>query len=40
MNVADLLDLSEMELTAKVGEMDRANLKEGQAHDSARFHPG
>jgi hypothetical protein len=30
MNVADLLDLSEMNLTAKVGEMDRANLKEGQ----------
>ena len=30
MNVADLLDLSEMALTAKVGEMDRANLKEGQ----------
>jgi hypothetical protein len=30
MNVADLLDLSEMELSAKVGEMDRANLKEGQ----------
>jgi hypothetical protein len=30
MNVADLLDLSEMELTAKVGELDRANLKEGQ----------
>jgi hypothetical protein len=30
MNVADLMDLSEMELTAKVGELDRANLKEGQ----------
>jgi hypothetical protein len=30
MNVADILDLSEMELTAKVGELDRANLKEGQ----------
>jgi multidrug resistance efflux pump len=30
MNVADLLDLSEMNLSAKVGEMDRANLKEGQ----------
>jgi len=30
MNVADVLDLSEMELTAKVGELDRANLKEGQ----------
>ena len=30
MNVADLLDLSEMNLSAKIGEMDRANLKEGQ----------
>ena len=30
MNVADLLDLSEMDLTAKIGEMDRANLREGQ----------
>lgn len=30
MNVADILDLSEMELTAKVGELDRANLREGQ----------
>ena len=30
MNVADLLDLSEMNLSAKVGEMDRANLREGQ----------
>ena len=28
--VADLLDLSEMEVLAKVGELDRANLKEGQ----------
>jgi hypothetical protein len=28
--VADLLDLSEMNLSAKIGEMDRANLKEGQ----------
>ncbi|MGD0498893.1 MAG: efflux RND transporter periplasmic adaptor subunit [Bryobacteraceae bacterium] len=27
MNVADILDLSEMELSAKVGELDRANLK-------------
>jgi len=30
MNVADLLDLSEMNLSAKIGEMDRANLREGQ----------
>lgn len=28
--VADILDLSEMEIVAKVGELDRANLKEGQ----------
>jgi HlyD family secretion protein len=28
--VADVLDLSEMEIVAKVGELDRANLKEGQ----------
>jgi hypothetical protein len=28
--VADVLDLSEMEVVAKVGELDRANLKEGQ----------
>jgi hypothetical protein len=28
--VADLLDLSEMNLSAKIGEMDRANLREGQ----------
>jgi HlyD family secretion protein len=28
--VADILDLSELELVAKVGELDRANLKEGQ----------
>ena len=28
--VADILDLSEMELVAKVGELDRANLREGQ----------
>lgn len=28
--VADILDLSEMEVVAKVGELDRANLKEGQ----------
>lgn len=28
--VADVLDLSEMEVIAKVGELDRANLKEGQ----------
>ncbi|MBZ5585972.1 MAG: HlyD family efflux transporter periplasmic adaptor subunit, partial [Acidobacteriia bacterium] len=31
MNVADLLDVSEMEMQAKVGEMDRANLLEGQS---------
>ncbi len=30
MPVADVLDLSEMELAAKVGELDRANLVEGQ----------
>ena len=28
--VADVLDLSEMEVVAKVGELDRANLREGQ----------
>ncbi len=28
--VADILDLSEMEVVAKVGELDRANLREGQ----------
>ncbi|HZT29775.1 MAG TPA: efflux RND transporter periplasmic adaptor subunit [Bryobacteraceae bacterium] len=28
--VADVLDLSELELVAKVGELDRANLHEGQ----------
>ncbi len=28
--VADVLDLSEMEVVAKVGELDRANLQEGQ----------
>src|SRR5437764_2868616 len=28
--VADQLDLSEMEIVAKVGELDRANLREGQ----------
>jgi HlyD family secretion protein len=28
--VADVLDLSEMEIVAKVGEIDRANLHEGQ----------
>ncbi|MFO0283759.1 MAG: HlyD family efflux transporter periplasmic adaptor subunit [Acidobacteriota bacterium] len=30
MPVADILDLSEMEVVAKVGELDRANLVEGQ----------
>ena len=30
MQVADILDLSEVELWAKVGELDRANLVEGQ----------
>jgi biotin carboxyl carrier protein len=30
MPVADILDLSEMEVVAKVGELDRANLSEGQ----------
>jgi HlyD family secretion protein len=28
--VADILDLSEMEVLAKIGELDRANLREGQ----------
>ena len=28
--VADVLDLSDMEIIAKVGELDRANLREGQ----------
>jgi multidrug efflux pump subunit AcrA (membrane-fusion protein) len=28
--VADVLDLSDLELVAKVGELDRANLREGQ----------
>lgn len=28
--VADVLDLSELELVAKIGELDRANLREGQ----------
>ncbi|MBS1854535.1 MAG: HlyD family efflux transporter periplasmic adaptor subunit [Acidobacteria bacterium] len=31
MPVADIMDLSEIEIWAKVGELDRANLKEGQA---------
>jgi len=30
MPVVDLLDLSEVEVWAKIGELDRANLKEGQ----------
>lgn len=30
MQVADVLDLSELEVIAKVGELDRANLHEGQ----------
>ena len=30
MPVADVLDLSELEVIAKVGELDRANLHEGQ----------
>jgi HlyD family secretion protein len=30
MPVADVLDLSDLEIVAKVGELDRANLKEGQ----------
>ncbi|MGE5569409.1 MAG: efflux RND transporter periplasmic adaptor subunit [Rhodospirillales bacterium] len=30
MPVADVLDLSELEVSAKVGELDRANLHEGQ----------
>ena len=30
MPVADIMDLSEIEIWAKVGELDRANLREGQ----------
>src|ERR1044071_6679138 len=30
MPVADILDLSELEVWTKIGELDRANLKEGQ----------
>src|SRR5947209_18129024 len=30
MPVADVLDLSELDVWAKIGELDRANLKEGQ----------
>jgi multidrug efflux pump subunit AcrA (membrane-fusion protein) len=30
MPIADVLDLSELEVIAKIGELDRANLKEGQ----------
>jgi biotin carboxyl carrier protein len=30
MPVADVLDLSELEVLAKIGELDRANLREGQ----------
>lgn len=30
MPVADILDLSELEVVARVGELDRANLREGQ----------
>ena len=30
MPVADILDLSELEVLAKIGELDRANLREGQ----------
>ena len=30
MPVADVLDLSELEIVAKIGELDRANLQEGQ----------
>ncbi len=30
MPVADVLDLSELEIVAKVGELDRANIREGQ----------
>jgi hypothetical protein len=33
--VVDILDLSEMEVIAKVGELDRANLKEGQEAEMA-----
>ena len=40
MPVADVLDLSELEVVAKVGELDRANLQEGQEvrdRSSTRF---
>ena len=30
MSVADVLDLSELEVLARIGELDRANLREGQ----------
>ena len=30
MQIADVLDLSELEVVAKVGELDRANLRDGQ----------
>src|SRR5919107_1939884 len=30
MPIADILDLSELEVMAKIGELDRASLKEGQ----------
>lgn len=30
MPIADVLDLSELEVVAKIGELDRANLREGQ----------
>ena len=30
MAIADVLDLSELEVVAKIGELDRANLKDGQ----------
>src|SRR4029434_10537933 len=30
MAVADVLDLSDLEVVAKIGELDRANLREGQ----------
>ena len=30
MAIAEVLDLSELEIAAKIGELDRANLKEGQ----------
>ena len=39
MPVADVLDLSEVEVWAKVGELDRANLKESAGRRSCSSTP-